>query len=208
MGGAPGDAISLIGSSNADFVSTGSGGENPWLVKDGIMTVKPGTGGISSKQSFGDVQLHVEWRSPILGDDKKGQDRGNSGIFLQSLYEVQILDSHGGETYSNGQAGSVYKQHIPLVNATRAAGEWQTYDIIYRAPRFNDWGVVTEVATLTVLHNGVLVQNNVELAGPTVYRGYPAYKPHGKLPIMLQDHGHEVSFRNIWVRELDQGQSN
>ena len=197
-GAPPSDAIILDHSAWESI----DGGENKWDDKDGIMTVNPGTKDIRTKKSFGDVQLHVEWRIPNLGPEYKDQDRGNSGVFLQQFYEVQVLDSYTNKTYNNGQAGSLYKQYIPLVNATKPAMEWQTYDIIYTAPRFGKNGTVISPARMTVLHNGVLIQNNVSLLGPTLYIGAPSYEPHGKLPIYLQDHNHKVSYRNIWVREL------
>jgi len=178
------------------------GGENPWDVEDGVMTIKPGTKDIRTKKAFGNIQLHVEWRTPNLGGSSEGQDRGNSGVFLQQFYEVQVLDSHGGITYGNGQAGSIYKQYPPLVNATKPMMEWQTYDIIYTAPQFDKGGNVTSPASMTVLHNGIVVQNNSILKGPSVFIGYPRYQPHGDLPIYLQDHDHKVSYRNIWLREL------
>jgi hypothetical protein len=198
----PSDAIVLFdGTSLNSWI--GDGGKTPeWTVADGSVTVKPGTGGISTKQDFGDVQLHIEWRSPVLVKGE-GQGRGNSGIFLMGLYEIQVLDCYGNKTYPNGQAASVYKQHIPLVNACREPGQWQTYDIIFTAPRFNENGRVTHPARVTVIHNGVLVQNNVEIWGSTEFIGLPAYKAHNnKLPLSLQDHGDLVSFRNIWIREL------
>ena len=164
------------------------------------MTVEPGSGDIRTRQSFGDVQLHIEWRSPEMSTE--GQLKGNSGVFLQERYEVQVLDSHGGKTYPNGQAASIYKQFIPLVNASRPAGEWQSYDIIFRAPTFSDSGDLISPATMTVLHNGVLVHNHVEIKGTTEYRGAPSYTAHGAAPLALQDHGDKVSFRNIWIRQL------
>lgn len=179
-----------------------TGGENKWDIKDGVMTIKPGTKDIRTKRAFGDVQLHVEWRIPTLDAKFVDQDRGNSGVFLQQFYEVQVLDSYTNKTYNNGQAGSLYKQHIPLVNATKPAMEWQNYDIIYTAPRFGKKGTVVSQARMTVIHNGVLIQNNVSLTGPTLYIGAPAYETHGDLPIYLQDHDHKVSYRNIWLREL------
>ena len=166
------------------------------------MTVEPGTGSISTKDSFGDMQFHVEWRTPteIVGES---QGRGNSGVFLMERYEVQVLDSYENRSYSNGQAASIYKQHIPLANASRAPGEWQTYDIVFMAPRFGSDGNLERPATMTVLHNGVLVQNHVEIAGPTVFRGSPRYEAHApKAPLQLQDHRNFVSYRNIWVRKL------
>jgi hypothetical protein len=173
-----------------------------WTVEDRVMTVVPGTGDIMTRQSFGDIQLHIEWRTPevVVGE---GQGRGNSGVFLQGLYEVQVLDSYDNPTYPNGQAGSVYKQSIPLVNASLPPGEWQTYDIFFEAPVFRDDGSLVKPAFVTVVHNGVLIQHRVKIEGPTVFRGLPKYKKHPeKLPLRLQDHGDLVSFRNIWVREL------
>jgi len=160
------------------------------------------TGSIVTKQEFGDAQFHVEWKSPrkVVGD---GQGRGNSGFYIMGLYEVQILDSYENETYYNGQAGSIYKQCPPLVNSARKPGKWQSFDIVFHAPRFNDDGSVISPATLTVFHNGVLIQDHYVLKGPTVYVGYPKYRQHPeKLPLLLQDHGNPVKFRNIWVREL------
>ena len=180
----------------------GRDGEPEWKVADGAMTVVPGTGNLTTKRGFGDVQLHIEWRTPaeIVSES---QGRGNSGVFLMGLYEVQVLDSWQNPTYVNGQAASVYKQHVPLVNASRGPGEWQTYDIIFTAPRFDADGDLESPATVTVLHNGVLVQNHVTLEGPTVFRGAPRYEAHAnRLPLMLQDHRNHVSYRNIWVREL------
>ncbi len=174
----------------------------PWNLAGGAMIVAPGEGGIQTKQSFGDVQLHIEWMAPV-DEGKSGQFYSNSGIFFMGLYEVQVLNSYENETYNNGQASSVYKQHIPLVNASKPAGEWQEYDIIFMAPKFSDEGTLVSPARITVFHNGVLVQNNVELLGPTCYIGLPYYVAHpAKLPLVLQDHGDPVQFRNIWIREL------
>lgn len=200
-GGAPSDAIVLFDGKDLSQW-TGRDGKAEWTVSDGAMTVRPGMGSISTRESFGDVQLHIEWRTPveIVGE---GQGRGNSGVFLMERYEVQVLDSYANRTYSNGQAGSIYKQHLPLANASRAPGEWQTYDIIFMAPRFLSDGSLERPATITVLHNGVLVQNHVKIEGPTVFRGQPRYESHApKAPIQLQDHRNLVSYRNIWVREL------
>jgi hypothetical protein len=171
-------------------------------IENGELVVVRGKGDIQSKLAFGDAQFHIEWSAPtaIVGE---GQGRGNSGFFLMGMYEVQVLDSYESKTYTNGQAASIYKQHPPLVNATRPPGEWNYYDIIFKAPRFDKNGMVTSPATITVLHNGVLVQNNVILRGPTEYIGIPNYKAHADaLPIKLQDHGNPVRFRNIWVRPL------
>ena len=198
----PSDAIILFDGGNLDNWIGRNEQAALWSVSDGAMTVVPRTGDIRTKQGFGDVQLHIEWRTPaeIKGE---GQGRGNSGIFLMDRYEVQVLDSYENATYPNGQAASIYKQHIPLVNACRKPGEWQTYDIIFMVPRFNEQGRVTHPARITVIHNGVLVLNNVELWGSTQFIGLPQYKAHSdREPIRLQDHGDLVSFRNIWVREL------
>jgi len=157
---------------------------------------------MKTKQNFGDCQLHIEWRTPIDTAGMEGQARGNSGVFFMEQYEVQVLDNYKNPTYTNGQAASVYKQHVPLVNACRPPGEWQSYDIIFKAPRFNDDGTVKSKAYVTVIHNGVLVQNHVEIQGPTAWIGHPPYKKHGKLPISLQDHGNQIAYRNIWIREL------
>jgi len=172
-----------------------------WKAEDSL-TVTERTGSIKTKQPFGDVQLHIEWRSPseVKGT---GQGRGNSGIFLMGKYEVQVLDSYDNETYPNGQAASVYKQHIPLVNASTPPGTWQTYDIFFQAPKFNADSTLSTPGYVTVVHNGVLVQNHVELKGPTEYIGKPVYKYHNsKMPLGLQNHGNPVSYRNIWIREL------
>ena len=198
----PSDAIILFdGTDLSNWV--GEDGKQPaWKVEDGAMTVVKGTGAIRTKQGFGSVQLHIEWRTPTEIEGE-GQGRGNSGIFLQDQYEVQVLDSYNNRTYSNGQAGSVYKQHIPLANACRPPGEWQTYDIIYTAPIFDASGNLARHAYVTVIHNGVLVQDHVALRGPTQYIGQPEYKAHeDKLPLQLQDHSNPVSYRNIWIREL------
>jgi len=173
-----------------------------WKLEGGTMTVEKGTGEIHSVQKFGNCQLHIEWRTPAKVEGE-GQGRGNSGIFLMSRYELQVLDSYNNITYSNGQAGSIYKQHIPLVNASKKPGEWQTYDVIFIAPKFNDDGSVNSPARITVFHNGVLIQNNVEIKGSTAYIGKPVYTKHAdKESLTLQDHGNPVSYRNIWVREL------
>jgi hypothetical protein len=201
-GEAPADAVVLFdGKSLAGWESV-KGGPAKWVVANGALTVAPGTGDIRTTERFGDVQLHVEWRTPELPPEQQGQDRGNSGVFLQELYEVQVLDTLENKTYSNGQAGAIYKQHVPLVNASRKAGEWQTYDIVYIAPKFASDGSLRSPARMTVFHNGVLIHHDVELAGGTTYIGKPKYEPHGDAPLRLQDHSHLVSFRNIWVRKL------
>ena len=198
----PSDAIVLFDGTDFSNWEHENGEPVKWQLEDGAMTVVKKTGSIRTKQGFGDCQLHVEWRTPAEVEGE-GQGRGNSGIFLQARYELQVLDSYNNRTYSNGQAGSLYKQYMPLVNASRKPGEWQIYDIIYTAPRFDDDGKVVSPAVMTVLHNGVLVQNHSELRGPTVYKGQPQYEQHDdREPIVLQDHSDPVSYRNIWIREL------
>lgn len=198
----PSDAIILYRSAgDAEKWSDSKGNPIKWKTEDSL-TVTPRGGVIQTRQSFGDCQLHVEWRTPseVSGS---GQGRGNSGVFLMGLYEVQVLDSWENETYYNGQAGSIYKQHIPLVNASTPPGTWQTFDIVFTAPRFNEDKSLKTPGYITVFHNGVLIQNHVELKGPTVFIGKPEYKYHEpKLPLTLQDHTNPVSFRNIWIREL------
>ncbi|MEM9687587.1 MAG: DUF1080 domain-containing protein, partial [Bacteroidota bacterium] len=160
-----------------------------------------GAGDIETRQHFGSVQLHLEWSAPNVIEGE-GQGRGNSGVFFQNRYEVQILDSYQNRTYSNGQAASVYKQHIPLVNATKPPEQWQTYDIIFHAPEFDASGKKIKSGMLTVFHNGVLVQDHVEILGTTEYIGSPKSQAHGKGPIRLQDHGNPLQYRNIWIRPL------
>lgn len=201
-GNAPSDAIQLLENQDLESWQGIKGGLAKWSMKDGVLTVKPGTGDIVSKQKFCDVQLHLEWKTPIDVTGMEGQQRNNSGVFLQQRYEVQILDSYANKTYSNGQAASIYKQTIPLVNAMRPTGEWQYYDIVYKAPRFDNEALVSP-GFITVIHNGVLVQNHVEILGKTEWIGPPSYQAHGCEPLQLQDHGNLVSFRNIWVRELN-----
>ncbi len=199
----PSDAIILFDGSNLEaWISTKDASKALWTIHpDKTMIVKPETGDIQTKQNFGSVQLHLEWSAPdiIKGE---GQGRGNSGVFFQDKYEVQILDSYQNKTYANGQATSIYKQHIPLANATKAPDQWQIYDIIFHAPEFDTEGKKTKSGTFTVIHNGVLVQDHVEILGSTEYIGPPKNEPHGKGPIKLQDHGNLVQYRNIWVREL------
>lgn len=197
----PSDAIILFDGKDLNEWTNQKGGLAEWIVEDGAMTVKPRTGLIKTKQKFGDFQLHIEWRTPaeVKGE---GQGRGNSGIFMMEIYELQVLDSYESKTYTNGQAGSIYKQSIPLVNACRGPGEWQTYDVIFMAPVFTEKGSLKTPARITVLQNGVLIQNNFELKGPTSHNRIPMYESHGKASLMLQDHSNPTSFRNIWVREL------
>ncbi|MCC7506506.1 MAG: DUF1080 domain-containing protein [Saprospiraceae bacterium] len=199
----PEDAIVLFdGSWLSEWYSGKDSSAAAWTINsDGSMTVKPGAGDIITQRSFGDCQLHIEFRTPVVVKGE-GQGRGNSGVFLQNRYEVQVLDSYQNRTYSNGQCGAVYKQHIPLVNACRPPGEWQSYDILFTAPRFNTDGMLVAPGRLTVFHNGILIQSNVEIKGTTEYIGLPKNEAHGKAPIRLQDHGDLVSYRNIWIREL------
>jgi len=200
---APADAIVLFdGMSLAKWRSSAEKGPARWRVADGYMEVVRGTGSIETVQSFGDAQLHIEWMTPSPPRGE-GQNRGNSGVFLMGRYEVQIHDSHENATYPDGQAGAIYGQFPPLVNASRRPGEWQEYDIIFHAPQFDVAGTLTSPARMTVFHNGVLVQDNVALLGPTSHRRRDPYEAHAdRLPLSLQDHGEPVRFRNIWIRAL------
>jgi len=198
----PSDAIVLFDGSEVSAWRHLDGRAVEWRIESGAVIVVAGTGDIETTRAFADVQLHIEWRAPqqVTGG---GQSRGNSGVFLQKRYEIQVLDSYENRTYANGQAGSVYKQYAPLVNASRRPGEWQSYDIVFAAPRFSASGKLETSAFVTLFHNGVLVQNHVGLLGATRYRGTPEYQAHpAHEPLMLQDHGDPVSFRNIWLREL------
>lgn len=198
----PSDAIVLFAGTDLAEWQHADGSAAKWAVADRAFTVVRGAGDLQTRRGFGDCQLHVEWRTPARVEGE-GQGRGNSGIFLQGRYEVQVLDSFDNPTYVNGQAASIYKQYVPLVNASRRPGEWQVYDIIFRAPRFGPDGRVATRAYVTVLHNGVLVQDHAEVKGATVFIGQPSYQPHNpKEPLRLQDHGNPVSYRNIWIREL------
>jgi len=200
----PADAVVLFDGRDLAAWTNAKGAPAGWLVRDGYMEAVKGTGSIRTARTFGDCQLHVEWASPAPGVGA-GQDRGNSGVFLMDMYEVQVLDSYDNKTYADGSAAAIYGQYPPMVNASRKPGEWQTYDIVFHAPRFDDKGALLSPARLTVFHNGVLVQDNEELTGPTAHKARPAYKAHAAtLPISLQDHSHPVRFRNIWIRELPQ----
>jgi hypothetical protein len=200
---APSDAVILFGEKkDSDNWVNMDGRSFNWKADDNSFTVVANAGNIRTKQSFGDCQLHIEWRAPaeVKGS---GQGRGNSGIFFMGRYELQVLDSYNNLTYSNGQAGSIYKQHMPMVNACRPPGEWQTYDVLFTAPQFYQDSTIKSAARITVFQNGVLVQNNVELWGGTQYIGVATYVKHAaKEPLVLQDHGNPVSYRNIWIREL------
>lgn len=201
----PSDAIILFNGTDVNTEWEDSKG-NPtkWLIQDGALVCVKGSGVIKTKRKFNSCQLHIEWKTPsdVIGES---QGRGNSGVYLQEQYEVQVLDSYNNRTYRHGQAGSLYKQHAPLVNASRKPGEWQSYDVIYTAPTFGSDSITyLTPPRITVLHNGVLIQNNVSLRGPTVYIGIPEYfvKKHGSGSLVLQDHGNPVAYRNIWIREL------
>jgi hypothetical protein len=201
-GAPPSDAVVLFNGTSLDAWQQGDGKPPAWKVKDGYFEVAPGTGDLVTVRPFGDCQLHLEWTtpSPTQGTD---QEPGNSGVYMMSLYEIQVLDSYRNKTYADGQAAAVYGQYPPLVNASRAPGKWQSYDIVFHGPRFSDSGELLRLARVTLLHNGVLVQDNVPLTGPTDYMNRPPYKPHAaRLPLRLQDHGQPVRFRNIWIREL------
>lgn len=201
IGCPPSDAIVLFGKAKDLKNWTGREGEAKWRTFCRTMTVNK-TGSIQTRESFGDCQLHVEFKTPLFEKDKKGQGKGNSGVYLQNRYEVQVLDSYENETYYNGQAGAIYKQSAPLVNSSRKPGRWQSYDIIFHAPRFEEDGTLISPATMTVFHNGVLIQDHFELKGASVYAGNAKYVPHGDAPILLQDHGNPVKYRNIWIRKL------
>jgi len=201
-GRAPSDAVVLFDGKDLSKWAHKDGSTAKWKVENGYAEVAPKTGYIYTKQAFGDCQLHVEFAEP-LPVDGEGQDRGNSGVFLMGLYEIQVLDSYQNKTYADGQAAAVYGQYPPLVNAARPPGQWQSYDIVFHGPRFDKGGKLLRPARVTVLHNGVLVQDNVEPTGPTAHQQRPPYKAQPeKLPLALQDHGDPVRYRNIWIREL------
>ncbi|MCO5239684.1 MAG: DUF1080 domain-containing protein [Chitinophagaceae bacterium] len=202
----PSDAIILFNGRNLDnWVMSKDGSPCVWKLKDNVMTVSLEAGDIQTKQKFGDCQLHLEFRIPAnVKNTTNPNNAGNSGVFIQERYEVQIFDSYNNETplYANGQMGSIYKQVIPLANASSKPGDWNTFDIYYTAPRFRFNGTVEKPATITLVHNGVLTLNHFEIQGTTQYIGIPRYEPHDKAAIKLQSHGSEVSFRNIWIRAL------
>ena len=199
---APSDAIVLFGGKDLSDWASDKGAAAAWLVRDGYMEVVKDTGSIRTKRGFGDCQLHVEWATPAPAVGS-GQDRGNSGVFLMDTYEVQVLDSYDSRTYADGIAAAIYGQYPPLVNASRKPAEWQTYDIVFHAPRFGPAGQLVVPARMTVIHNGILVQDNEVLTGPTAHKARPPYKAHAAaLPLSLQDHGHPVRYRDIWIREL------
>jgi hypothetical protein len=205
-GRAPSDAVVLFDGKDLSHWQGRRGRPADWSVEDGAMVIKPGAGAITSREEFGDCQLHLEFASPVpaRGND---QGRGNSGVMFFARYEIQVLDSFENVTYADGQAAAIYGQYPPLVNASRPPGQWQEYDIIFTAPRFKSDGSLETPAYVTMLHNGVLVQNHTALIGAMAYRAVGKYTPHGpKGPILLQDHGNSVRFRNIWVREIGNAQ--
>jgi len=201
----PSDAIVLFNGKDLSNWESVNGGPAEWKVEKGDFATVPGKGDIRTKQAFGDCQLHVEWSAPNPphGED---QDRGNSGVYLQSNYEIQVLDSYQSKTYPDGQAAALYGQYAPLVNACRAPGQWQTYDVVFHGPRFDAAGKLTRAATITVFHNGVLVQDHVTVLGRTDGEHEPYEQTPTKLPLKLQDHNHPVRFRNIWIREIPETQ--
>jgi hypothetical protein len=201
-GRAPSDAVVLFDGKDLSHWQGRRGRSADWNVEDGAIVIKPGAGAITSREEFGNCQLHLEFAAPVpaIGHD---QGRGNSGVMFFARYEIQVLDSFENVTYADGQAAAIYGQYPPLVNASRPPGQWQTYDIIFTAPRFKPDGALESPAYVTMLHNGILVQNHTALIGSMAYRAVGSYTPHGpKGPILLQDHGNPVRFRNIWVREV------
>jgi len=201
-GRAPSDAVVLFDGKDLSHWAHKDGSAAKWKVENGYAEVAPKSGYLYTRQAFGDCQLHVEFAEPTPPKGES-QERGNSGVFLMGLYEIQVLDSYENKTYADGQAAAVYGQYPPLANAARPPGQWQSYDIVFHGPRFDATGKLLRPARVTVLHNGVLVQDNVELTGPTAHGVRPPYKAHAeKLPLALQDHGDPVRYRNIWIREL------
>ncbi|HTI05086.1 MAG TPA: DUF1080 domain-containing protein [Gemmatimonadales bacterium] len=199
----PSDAVVLFDGKDLSQWRSEDSTPAKWTVANGYMEVKAGTGMIQSARGFGDVQLHLEWATPAAVQGES-QERGNSGVFLMGIYELQVLDSYQNDTYPDGQAGAVYGENPPLVNPTRGPGQWQTYDVVFHRPHFKSDGTLESPARMTVFLNGVLIQDNFELVGPTANRARPPYKAHpDKLPLKLQDHGNPVRYRNIWVRELE-----
>ena len=198
----PSDAVILFDGGDLSAWEHPGGGAADWKVEDGVMEIAPRTGAIQTKQAFGDCQLHLEFATPEPASGS-GQGRGNSGVMFFGRYEIQLLDSFENPTYPDGQAGAVYGQRPPLVNASRPPGQWQTYDIFFTAPRFDEDGAVERPAYVTILHNGVLVQHHTPILGAVAFRALASYQPHGsKGPLMLQDHGNPIRFRNIWIREI------
>lgn len=199
----PSDAVVLFNGKDLSVWTDSKGQPAGWKVINGYMEVVKKAGSIKTEEKFGDCQLHIEWvsPSPAVGE---GQDRGNSGVFLMDHYEIQVLDSYQNRTYADGMAAAIYGQHPPLVNACRPPGEWQTYDIIFHRPRFDEQGQLKSPATMTVFHNNILVHDNARLTGPTEWKKRPPYQAHAdRLPLSLQDHDHPVRYRNIWIRDLE-----
>jgi hypothetical protein len=198
----PSDATVLFDGKDLSHWRTRGDRPAAWKIEDGALIAKPGAGDLISKDEFGDCQLHLEFAAPVPPKGRD-QDRGNSGVMFFARYELQVLDSFQSLTYADGQAAAIYGQFPPLVNASREPGQWQIYDIIFTAPRFKQDGSVDSPAFVTMLHNGVLVHNHTPVLGPMSYRKQPKYTTHGpKGPILLQDHGHPVRFRNIWIRDV------
>ena len=198
----PSDAVILFDGKDLSKWRGEGGAPAKWKVRDGAMESVPLSGYVFTEGKFGDVQLHVEWAAPVPAKGH-GQGRGNSGVFLMGLYEVQVLDSFDSNTYADGQAGAIYGQYPPLVNACLPPGEWQSYDIVFRRPHYREDGTLAKAARMTVIHNGILIQDNSEIWGPTAWLQRMPYTPKGeKLPLSLQDHGNPVRYRNIWLREL------
>lgn len=200
-GAPPSDAIVLFDGTSLDNWQHADGSAAKWKLDDGAMVAQKGAGDVFTREKFTSCQLHIEWRTPAKVEGE-GQGRGNSGIFLQGIYELQVLDSYNNRTYSNGQAGSIYKQTMPLVNASKGPGEWQVYDIIYHAPTFNSGHEYETHPYITVFHNGVLIQDHTKIQGTTPYIGPPKVNQHGSGPLRLQDHNNPTAFRNIWIRKL------
>lgn len=199
----PSDAIILFSRNHLDqFIST-DGSSTPWKVQEDIFTVEPGSGNIMTRDHFGDCQLHIEWKTPAEAINEEGQKSGNSGIYLMGKYEIQVLNSYKNKTYPDGQAGAVYRQYPPRVNASRPPGEWQVYDIVFIAPEYNDAGELIHPPLVTVFHNGILIQHSVEIQGPTTAYNQDLPEKTTRGPLMLQDHSSKVSYRNIWIRELE-----
>jgi hypothetical protein len=198
----PADAQVLFNGKDLSHWVDSKGNQAQWKVENGTMEVVKKTGSIQTKNEFGSCQLHIEWAAPSEASGE-GQARGNSGVFLMGIYEVQVLDNYENKTYADGMAGAVYGQYPPLVNVCRPPGKWQSFDIVFVAPQFDETGNLEKPARMTVFHNHVLIHHDVVLTGPTAWKKRPSYKPHAeKLPLSLQDHGDPVRFRNIWIREI------
>ncbi|EWH11754.1 multi-domain-containing protein [Catenovulum agarivorans DS-2] len=198
----PSDSVVLFDGKDVSQWQHADGSAVKWQVKNGELSTLPGTKSIQTKQAFCDVQIHLEWKTPPYIPGLYAQKQGNSGVFIQGRYELQVLNSVDNPTYVNGQAAAIYKQNPPLVNASLPPMTWQTYDIIYHAPKFNPEGELVKPADITVLHNGVLVQDAFKIKGPTTHKGLPKYQAHGCAPLVLQNHGEKIYYRNIWIRPI------